>query len=106
MDFSYQGNGSIKTGGCSAYDLSQNHPVKFSHGSIVYNCWQATHKGVLEKLAIKSYRIVFGHDNVLYKDTFNRLWNEDDLCYQQEAIALAIAYYENVALLSQQANCH
>jgi hypothetical protein len=103
MSFSYTSAGSTIVRGCADYILSQNYHVKYANGAIVYNRNKARQKGKLEKLAIRSHRIVPG--NVLYKDSFNGLWNEDELCSQQEAIDLALLHYEEQIELEQAAPC-
>jgi hypothetical protein len=50
--------------------------------------------GILEKITIKN--LYFTTVTTLYKDTYNTLWNENELLDQADAVALAIAYWETL----------
>jgi hypothetical protein len=71
---------------------------RFAEGSIVYSVRKAM-RGIMERVAIKSVRLVAnrrtqGRQIPLYTDTFNSLWNENQLCTEAEARDYAIAYLE------------
>ena len=82
----------------------------YAVGSIVYNINKAR-RGILEAVAIKKVRIVTPTNGdviaILYQDTYNGLWNEYDLCNEQEATDLAIIYLENVksSILEEMLHC-
>lgn len=65
---------------------------------VAYNRQAAQNKGKLEPVVIKKYKLLFNPKDVLYTDTLNGLWNEDHLCSKSEAVSLAIAYNEKMAL--------
>ena len=69
-------------------------------GSIYYVI-KSAQKGIIEAIVIKKYKIVnscrtLGVPSIMYVDTLNGLWSAEDLCSQAQAIAYAIAYYENL----------
>ena len=98
----------------------------YAVGSIVYNINKAK-IGILNAVAIKKVRIINSmptpvnnnkipsiyepigdrHTTILYQDTYNGLWNEDELCSEQEATDLAIAYLERrqAAILAEMIDC-
>lgn len=98
----------------------------YAVGSIVYNIKKAK-IGILNAVAIKKVRIINPippplptnkipsiykqdgdrHTTILYQDTYNGLWNDYDLCTEQEATDLAIAYLEKqqAAILEKMADC-
>lgn len=69
---------------------------RFPEGSVVYSCEKAL-AGVLEAVAIKSVKFVAnertnGNFVVFYTDTYNGVWNEDQLCTEAAARATAVSY--------------
>ena len=101
----------IKIGGCAKVCVKKRYVYKYAVGSTVYHCPKAR-KGVLEKVTVKDVRLVFvnGNDRVavpLYQDTYNTLYNENELCTHAQALDLAKTYYETkaanlVALIEKQ----
>lgn len=78
---------------------------KFEINSIVYSIDKAR-RGVMEAVAIKDVRLISNRRTYnqiipLYVDTFNSLWNEDDLCSELEAQTIAIEYLERLEILIQ-----
>jgi len=71
----------------SAYSL-------FNVGNVVYSKEKAR-IGKILKIYVKDIKYIFptraGH-NFLYKDSFNGIWNEEDLCNYDDAIALIYEY--------------
>lgn len=118
MDFTYSASGSILTGGCSKYYFQLTLAHEFSIGDILYVKPKAL-KGVLEKVAIKDIRfpgsydptrgrmVIFDIDIPLYVDTFNALYNEEELVSYVDAIALIQEYNIRQHNLREQAalNC-
>lgn len=85
---------------------------KYAEGSILFDCKKAS-KGCLYYVAIKSVRLISNsktHGKIvpLYIDTFNELWNEDDLCTESEAREAAIEYLlaQREAVLAQLQSCN
>jgi hypothetical protein len=98
----------------------------YAVGSIVYNINKAK-IGILNAVAIKKVRIINPmpppvgnnkipsiyittgdrHTTILYQDTYNGLWNDYDLCSEQEATDFAIAYLEKrqAAILEEMIDC-
>ncbi len=98
MDFSYIGSGVINIYGCPEIEIDYFYSFKFAIGSEVYDKLSAE-KGVLESVIIRKAWYVCdprtGLIKTLYKDNFNWLHNEYDLCSHSEAIDIATQYYQN-----------
>ncbi len=96
----------ISIGGCAKIKVSRYYICNFAVGSIVYFVPKAK-KGVLEAHAIKDVFMRSINGNYLspiflYKDTFNYLFNEDELCNQQDALTYAQDFYiDNIANLQK-----
>ena len=71
-------------GGCAVVRVEYYYQFKFGINSFAWLAYKAR-RGVLEKVAIKSVRMVSPYV-FLYTDTLNSLYNESDLMTQQEAI--------------------
>lgn len=76
------------------------YTIKYPPRSIVYDLDNAK-KGILERVVIKTFQVnvgkfTKGQPVILYTDTLNRLWIEDYLCPESEAVALSIAYYNKI----------
>lgn len=96
---------------CAPAIQAVTYSYNFQEGSIVFSVEKAK-KGILEKLVVKIVKIVVnkktqGQVVVLYIDTLNGLWNENELCSFNEAKAFAVEYLENyqLALQNALANC-
>lgn len=98
MTFIYDGSGAIAVGGCAIYDKYIYVEYKWALNSLLFSKDKAR-KGIMELIAVKR---VFVNNNSktqrqsvkIYQDTHNGLWNEQDLIEEEEARALAIAYWE------------
>lgn len=86
MDYTYQSYGKLKFFGCPIVSIKKLYPSKFSVGEILYVLSKAR-VGILEKVAIKKVNLsLIGNEaSFIYKDTFNFLHNEYDLCRYVEA---------------------
>jgi hypothetical protein len=97
---------------CGSAIQATTYTYEYNQGSIVYSIAKAK-KGILEAIVIKSVRLfinqkTFGQTKVMYYDTFNGLWGQEELCTQATAKAFAIEYLENLQLELQTEleNCH
>ncbi len=104
MEIVYQGQGGMSLSGCALVQKSVLYTTRFMPGATVYVCKTASTRGFLEKVVIKKVKLVrnLGTTVALYYDTFNWLYNEYDLCTQNEAVALAIAYQERIIAACQE----
>jgi len=113
----YQPTGSIRVSGCSAIGLKKNFFVNFPIGSRVYIKKKAK-MGLLESVVIKRINRVapdksaYAGINVVvsYVDTFNRVWIENELTWDNEAMDYAKIYWLRVQqdaerLLDNQGIC-
>lgn len=91
--------------GCGAPETLRSVTSRFAPGDVAYSVPKAM-LGIMETVAIKTIRIpstsFTGQPVVLYVDTFNALWNEQDLTDRQTAISLAEEYL--VTLIQQVQN--
>lgn len=103
-------SGGISIAGCaSPIELVKKYPHKFGINSSVYVKKKAQNKGILERLIVKKVNRVLSSSptkagikgDFNYIDTFNRVWMEEELVWQPDAVALATAYWENIANLAQ-----
>jgi hypothetical protein len=101
MIYNEIGHGGIKVRGCGINSISHIYEIAFEIGDILYNIYKAK-RGILEKVVIKQIvtvkmQKIKGKLVVIYKDTFNALWNEWDLVDFATAKGLAEAYYDQLA---------
>lgn len=100
----YEATGGIVIGGCAAFKVTKRYETKFGVGSRVYIRKKAINKGKLESVVIKKINrampaspTCMGIQRVInYLDTFNRVWLEEELVWQGEAVDLATLYWEAV----------
>jgi hypothetical protein len=99
---------SITVSGCADISITRRYPTLFGVGSTVYIVAKARW-GVLEKITIR--RIFRTSKNIgvqpifNYEDTLNGIWLENELCWQADALALAIAYWEQVLNSESSQTC-
>ncbi len=82
--------------------LYEPEPITYawSVNSILYLVHKAE-VGVLETICIKT--VTWDGYRILYKDTFNALWEEEDLCEEDDARGKVATYLEEQEeLLSQR----
>jgi len=105
MNFSYISSGAFSLGGCSSpIVLTQNFYIKFAVGSMVYIKAKAE-IGKLEKIIIKKVnRNTLNNTQysgvsptIVYIDSLNGAWLENELCWEAMALSLSIDYYEELA---------
>lgn len=92
----YIGTGGIRAAGCANARRRIKYILKFAEGSTAYLCYKAK-KGVLESVVIKRVRLVsnsrtFNKVVPIYTDTLNAIFNEEELCTGDEALAAATLY--------------
>jgi hypothetical protein len=95
----YEANGKIKILGCCASKYKQNFIVLFPVGSRAFVKFKAN-IGKIESVVIKKFRILLPDSlvsqgiqpEVMYEDTFNRIWAEEELINQTNALNL-IEFY-------------
>jgi len=102
MNYTYNSQGDIKFFGCPIVFIRRLYPSKFSVGEVVYILRKAR-LGILEKVAIKKVNLNLKTNEpiFIYKDTFNSLHNEEDLCRYIEAqqeIDSFREYFENLIM--------
>lgn len=98
-DFTFQMTGGFILGGiCKQPRTESYYAVKFGLNSIAYDCGKAASKGKMDRVVIKKIKVLSNRRGILYTDTFNGLWREEDLCTFDEALALALAYETRRAL--------
>ena len=113
--YSHVTSGTITIGGCALIERTECLVYKYPIGAKVYVCDKACNHGKIEAICIKSVRILSSHRsrweypspprNVLYTDTYNMIWEEDELCTHAEALDCAIAYWERVQEEAAKLKC-
>lgn len=108
MDFDYEASGGMTFRGCADPIVVEEHFThKFGVGALAYRADRAR-KGFLESISIKRVKRIdpvkiFDEtgcivlQKFLYIDTFNAIYNEEDLMWPDEAKAAAIDYWQDVA---------
>jgi hypothetical protein len=100
----YEATGGIRLYGCASFVVKKRYLTKFAVGGRAYIKFKAQHKGKLESVVVKkinlasplsSYAGIAGIFN--YVDTLNRVWLEEELAYQSEAVTLATEYWQAYA---------
>jgi hypothetical protein len=89
MEYVSQGILNLKSS--ASYCFSIKRFFKYSINDFVFIKEKAK-IGVLDRVCIKKYFTNLELNK--YKDTFNRIWFEEELIPHQEAINLSIAFYE------------
>ena len=94
--FNYISNGKINLTGCSGVFKSVNFATRYKKGDIVFLKKKAIN-GTLESIAIKDIRILggkfsFNQVSAIYTDTYNFLYNADELVLLGEALYLKETY--------------
>ena len=99
----YQAIGSMRITGCSINKVEKNFLVYFAVGSRVYIKKKAK-LGILESVVLKKvYRVMpekYTYQGIQpaisYVDTFNRVWMEEELTWEADAIDFAKIYWRRV----------
>jgi len=86
ISYTFNGSGKIRFFGCPIINLNSLYPSKFAIGEVLYILRKAR-LGVFEKIGVKKVNLFFkGHQPIfMYKDTFNRIHDENTLCRYPEA---------------------
>ena len=108
MDFVYVGSGLIKLCGCSLVDSAFYIEYKYAVGEILCVCKTASKKGKIEKVCVKIVEFVsdaFGDTVVNYKDTYNRIWIEYELCTLAEGVDMAKEYLDAQIEIMKEREC-
>jgi hypothetical protein len=98
----YEAVGHIRISGCAIKLLRKNYYINFPVGSRVFIKRKAK-EGVLESVVLKKVqRIVRGNSYsgvepvISYIDTFNRVWIEEELTWEENAIDYAKLYWLDI----------
>ena len=94
--FNYISNGKINLTGCSGVFKSVNFATRYKKGDIVFLKKKAIN-GTLESIAIKDIRILggkfsFNQVSAIYTDTYNFLYNADELVTLEDAVYVKNEY--------------
>jgi hypothetical protein len=101
--FNYEATGQIRLKGCAGLGLYKNYTVLFLVGSRVYVKKKAR-LGVMEPVVLKRINRVVPESassrgvqpEINYVDTFNRVWMEEELLSEENAVDLAKIYWGNI----------
>ena len=101
--FNYEASGRIRVAGCAGLGLYKNYSVLFLVGSRAYVKKKAR-LGIIEPVVLKRINRVYPNSatyrgskaEINYVDTFNRVWMEDELLSEENAVDLARIYWGNI----------
>lgn len=99
----YEGTGSLIVRGCARAAVKNTYDILFQTGSRAFVKAKAF-KGILEFIFIKNYILKQETSSrngiqpfVVYKDTLNRVWMEEELLFQEEALNYAEEYWARIS---------
>ena len=93
----YYATGRIRISGCAGTDFKNNYFVAFATGSKVF-VKKGARRGKFERVVIKRTNIVFPKVSygitpaVMYVDTSNRVWSEEELVSEEDAVDMVDSY--------------
>ncbi len=95
-DFTYVGSGGITIGGCAAVSYTPEYAHRWPLGTRLYALYKAR-RGCLEAVVLKQVRVVQNVKTgaltyIMYVDTLNGLWDEDELVELADAQAAVAAF--------------
>lgn len=108
MPFQHQSSGRVRVKGCAGFELKKNYPAAYSVGQRVW-IGRKARAGVFESVVVKRVRASVTSEPsyagidvaIIYTDTFNRVWVEQELVNQTTAQALVDAHRAWVRRMSQ-----
>jgi len=90
----YTGTGGFRLRGCAVVTKTDTIITKFEVRDSAYVCEDSLN-GISTKIWIK--KILINSNVIVYKDTYNELWLEDELCTAEEASDNITAYEDYLA---------
>jgi hypothetical protein len=100
--FEYEYNTKIRIVGCAEIKLKKNFLALFQVGSKVYIKKNAR-IGEMRSVVIKRFSKSLAHSlnvesnpQIMYTDTFNRVWAENELLSEENAADQALLYLKNI----------
>jgi hypothetical protein len=101
--FEYQASGSLRVIGCAGLNFQKKYIVLFSVGDKAYLKKKARF-GKMEFVVIKRIarqipeiaQTYGSQPEIMYVDTFNRIWAEYELMLKENALDLATLYWEHL----------
>lgn len=107
--FNHEATGHIRIAGCAGIGLHKNYTVLFVVGSRAYVKRKAR-IGVMEPVVLKKINRIMPKNSssrgiqaeINYVDTFNRVWMEDELLSEENAVDLASIYWRNIDQLGRR----
>ena len=98
-DFNYVATGGARILGCGGYEYSLFYTTEFAIRDVVYEVQKAK-SGKIASIAIKDI-ILPPVGDIIYVDTYNFLWAEDELCDLTTAQQYIQEYLENYDMTYQ-----
>ena len=100
--FEYEPTGTIRVVGCAGVKLKKNFLALFIVGSRVY-IRKSARIGELKSVVIKRFAKSltdsldrYSNPTIMYTDTFNRVWAENELLSEENAADQAMIYLKNI----------
>jgi hypothetical protein len=106
MEYTCETSGGLSAFGCSDVDMDHYYTITYPIGTIIYFKGDAI-KGKLTKVCIRDYKLlpdvdINGNNFCLYKDTFNALYNEEELINYSDAMDLINWYNDRISYIYQE----
>jgi hypothetical protein len=105
MDYAHEGSGKVRVVGCAGFSATKNYLTLFRPRQRAWIKRKAD-LGIVESVVIKRLNTLPPEDGlsnwgsepeVTYTDTFNRVWLEEELTTQENAVDMARVWWENAA---------
>lgn len=105
MHHSYNGSGRVRVVGCAGFSATKNYLTLFAPRQRAWIKKKAD-IGIVESVVVKKINTLppeerisnWGSEpEVTYTDTFNRVWLEDELTTEENAVDMARVWWENMA---------
>lgn len=100
--FEYEATGRIRVVGCAGVKIKKSFLALFKVGSRVYIRKNAK-RGELKSVVIKRFAKsladsldTYSNPMIMYTDTFNRVWAENELLSEENAADQAMIYLKNI----------
>lgn len=101
--YEYEASGYVIIRGCAKAAVKNTYNILFENGSKAFIKAKAF-RGILEYIFIKNYILKQENSSrngiqpfVVYKDTFNRIWMEEELLFQDEALNYTEEYWRRIS---------
>jgi len=110
VEHSHEGSGRVVVTGCAGFSATRNYLALFAPRQRAWIKRKAD-LGIVESVVVKKINTLAPEDMLsdwgsepaaTYTDTFNRVWLEEELTSQENAVDMARVWWENMAQHSRR----